>query len=132
MSGEPIELARRYVDLWYLPDTEDELRALLAEGYVHHTPSGDFDTEFLVGSLRAIGAALADSEWQVVHAVADGLLVAVYVTVEATHVAELFGIPATGRRVSTTGACFMRFEGGRLAEDWDAWALQTLVAQLRD
>jgi predicted ester cyclase len=97
---------------------------------VHHTPSGDFDTEFLVASLRAIATALTEPEWQVVHALADGPLVAVYVTVEATHSAELFGIPATGRRVSTAGACFMRFENGRLVEDWDVWALQTLAAQL--
>jgi predicted ester cyclase len=130
--GEPSDLARRYVDLWYLPDTEDELRALLADGYVHHTPSGDFDTEFLVGSLQAIRAALSEPDWRVVHAVADGPVVAVYVTVEATHAGALFGIEPTGRRVSTAGACFMRFENGRLAEDWDAWALQTLVAQLRD
>jgi predicted ester cyclase len=131
VAAEPIDLARRYVDLWYLPDTEDELRALLADGYVHHTPSGDFGTEFLVGSLRASGAALSEPDWQVVHELADGPLVAVYVTVQATHSAELFGIPATGRRASTAGACFMRFEHGRLAEDWDAWALQTLVTQLR-
>jgi len=130
MSADPVDLARRYVDLWYLPGTEDELRALLADGYVHHTPSGDFDTEFLVGSLRAIAAALTDPEWQVVHALADGPIASVYVTVEATHSGELFGLAATGRRVTTAGACFMRFEHGRLAEDWDAWALQTLVAQL--
>ena len=131
MSRAPIDLARRYVDLWYLPGTEDELRALLADGYVHHTPSGDAGAEYLIGALRAIGSALSHPTWEVVHALADGPLVAVYVRVEATHTAELFGIPATGRRVSTTGACFMRFEDGQLAEDWDAWALQTLTAQLR-
>jgi steroid delta-isomerase-like uncharacterized protein len=131
MSAAPIDLARRCVDLWYLPDAEEELRGLLADGYVHHTPSGDFGSEQLLASLRGIRAALADPAWDVVHALADGPCVAVYVTVEATHRAALFGIPATGRRVSTAGACFMRFETGRLAEDWDAWALQSLVAQLR-
>jgi predicted SnoaL-like aldol condensation-catalyzing enzyme len=128
MSIEPIQRARRYVDLWYLPDAEDELRGLLAETYVHHTPSGDFDTEQLLASLRAIRAALSNPSWKVVHALADGSLVAVYVTVEATQSGELLGLPATGRRVSTAGACFMRFQDGRLAEDWDAWALQTLAA----
>jgi steroid delta-isomerase-like uncharacterized protein len=131
VSIEPIDLARRYVDLWYRPGTEDELRRLLADSYVHHTPSGDFDAEMLISSLRAIGAALSDPDWKIVHALADGPLVAVYVTVEATHTGELFGNPASGRRVSTAGACFMRFDAGRLAEDWDAWALQTLAAQLR-
>ena len=126
----PIDLARRYVDLWYLPGSEEELRALLADGYVHHTPGGDFDSEMLVASLRAIGGALSEPQWRIVHALADGPLVAVYVTVEATHSGVLFGNLPTGRRVSTAGACFMRFEDGRLAEDWDAWALQTLAAQL--
>ena len=54
-----------------------------------------------------------------------------YVTVEATHSGPFFGIEATGKRVSTTGACFMRVADGRIVEDWDAWALQSILLQLQ-
>jgi steroid delta-isomerase-like uncharacterized protein len=124
-------VARRFVELWYAPEREDELRALLAEEYVHHTPSGDLDGDGFLRQLGFVNAALSDVDYHVVHALAAGDLAAVYVTVEATHSGEFFGIPATGKRVSTAGACFLRIESDRIAEDWDAWALQTILSQLQ-
>jgi predicted ester cyclase len=124
-------VARRFVELWYAPEREDELRALLAEEYVHHTPSGDFDADGFLRQLGFVNAALSDVDYRVVHAVAAGDLASVYVSVEATHSGEFFGIPATGKRVSTAGACFLRVTGDRIAEDWDVWALQTILFQLQ-
>ena len=127
---EPTEVARRFVELWYAPERESELRELLAECYVHHTPAGDLDTEQFLQQITAVNDALSDVDYEVVHAVADGDLAAVYVTVEATHAGGFFDIPATGKRVSTVGACFLRVADGRVAEDWDAWALQSILFQL--
>jgi steroid delta-isomerase-like uncharacterized protein len=127
---ESIEIARRFVELWYAPERETELRALLADGYVHHTPSGDLGSNQFLGQLGAVNGALSDVDHRVVHAIAGGDMVAVYVTIEATHAGDLFGIPATGKRVSTAGACFLRVADGRIAEDWDAWALQSILSQL--
>ncbi len=127
---DPTETARRFVDLWYAQERESELRALLADDYVHHTPAGDLDTAQFLGALDAVNAALSEVDYDVVHAVADGDNVAVYVTVEATHSGEFFGIAATGKRVSTVGACFLRVADGRVAEDWDAWALHSILLQL--
>ena len=128
--ADPIETARRFVDLWYAPERESELRELLADDYVHHTPAGDLDTAQFLGALRAVNAALSEVDYDVVRAVADGEVVAVYVTVEAMHSGEFFGVAATGKRVSTVGACFMRLAEGRIAEDWDAWALHSILLQL--
>jgi steroid delta-isomerase-like uncharacterized protein len=127
----PIDVAHRFVALWYAPEREVELRELLAEGFVHHTPSGNLDIEGFLHGLDAVNTALAEIEYRVVHAVADGATAAVYVTVEATHAGEFFGIPATGKCVSTAGACFLRVAGERIAEDWDAWALNSILFQLR-
>jgi steroid delta-isomerase-like uncharacterized protein len=127
---EPVDVARRFVWLWYAPERESELRALLAEDYVHHAPSGDVDADGFLHGLAAVNAALSSIDYRVVHAVGDGDTAAVYVTVEATHAGDFFGIPATGKRVSTAGACFVRVADGRIAEDWDAWALQSILFQL--
>ena len=128
MTG--VDVARRFVDLWYSPERRDELRSIVADDYVHHSPSGDLDYEQFAGQLDHIVAALAEPEWQVVQAIADGDIVAVYVTFAGVHRGNFFGIPATGRRVTTAGACFMRVVDGRIAEDWDAWALQTILHQI--
>jgi steroid delta-isomerase-like uncharacterized protein len=128
---EPTGAARRFVELWYAPECENELRALLAEGYVHHTLSGDLDTDRFLEQLAAVNAALSKVDYTIVHAVADGDTVAVYVTVEATHAGDFFGIPASGKRVSTAGACFLRVVDERIVEDWDAWSLHSILFQLR-
>jgi steroid delta-isomerase-like uncharacterized protein len=127
---DAIETARRFVELWYAPERESELRELLADDYVHHTPAGDLDAAQFVGALEAVNTALSEIDYDVVHVVADGDMAAVYVTVEATHSGDFFGIAATGKRVSTVGACFMRLAEGRIAEDWDAWALHSILLQL--
>jgi steroid delta-isomerase-like uncharacterized protein len=126
---EQLEVAHRFVELWYAPERETELRSLLADGYLHHAPRADLDAEQFIGQLAYLNAALSDIDYRVLHAVADGEIVAVYVTAEATHTGDFFGAPATGKRVSTAGACFLRVGDGRIAEDWDAWALHTILVQ---
>lgn len=126
-----LELARRFVELWYTDASTEGLRSLVAPDYVHHAPTADLTFDEFAGQLEVIRAALTEPDWQVVHAVADGDLVAVYVTFAGTHAGEFFGIPATGRRVTTAGACFLRIVDGRIAEDWDAWALQSILFQIR-
>ncbi len=125
---DPGEVARCFVELWYEPEREDELRSLLADGYVHHAPKADLTADQFIGQLRFINAALSDIDFRIVHAVEEGDMVAVLVTVEGTQIGELFGAPATGKRASTAGATFMRIEDGRVVEDWDAWALHMLFA----
>jgi len=127
---DPRETASRYVELWYAPEREDELRALLTDDFVHHTTGGDFDRDGFLQQLAAVNAALSEVDYRIAHSVADGDTAAVYVTVEATHAGEFFSIPASGKRVSTAGACFLRVADGRIAEDWDAWALQSILFQL--
>jgi predicted ester cyclase len=128
---EAAEVAHRFVELWYAPEREDELRTLLAEGYVHHSVFQDFDAEGFVTQLGAVNASLTDVDYRVDHTVVDGDRVAVYVSVTATHSGNFFDIAATGKRVSTVGACFLRVAGDQVAEDWDAWALQSILFQLR-
>jgi len=123
--------ARRFVELWYEPGREDELRALLAEDYVHHTPGGDFGRDGFLQQLGFVNAALSDVDYRIVHTLASGDLASVYVTVEATHSGDYFGTPATGKRVSTAGACFLRVDADCIAEDWDVWALHTIMFQIQ-
>jgi steroid delta-isomerase-like uncharacterized protein len=39
-------------------------------------------------------------------------------TAQGTHTADMFGIPATNKRLSIHGISFFRFDDGKIAEDW--------------
>jgi predicted ester cyclase len=53
------------------------------------------------------------------HVLADSDKVAVMWTSRGTHVAEWFGIPATGKSIVTQGVDIFLLRDGRLAEHWD-------------
>ncbi len=47
-----------------------------------------------------------------------------------THTGDLMGIPATGKRVSTTGIAIFRVEGGRIVENRTEFDALGLLQQL--
>ena len=62
-------------------------------------------------------------------AVADGDKVAVMWTSRGTHVAEWFGLPATGKSVVTQGVDIFLMRDGRLAEHWDVVDVTNFLVQ---
>jgi steroid delta-isomerase-like uncharacterized protein len=124
------EIVRRSVALWCDEARADDLRALLASDYVHHSANGDLDAEQLIEQLAYLAAAFTDVEYEIVHVLGEDEIVAAFVQVQMTHTGTFAGIPATGRRVSTSGATFFRLCDGVIVEDWDAWGLLSLVRQL--
>ena len=124
-------VARRCVGLWYDAARTDELRALLAPGYVHHSANGDLDADQLIEQLDYLGAAFSEIEYRIVHLTGEGDTIAAFVEVDMTHTGDFAGIAATGRRVSTSGGTFFRIANGAIAEDWDAWNLLSLMRQLQ-
>src|SRR4051794_5471019 len=59
---------------------------------------------------------LSEIEVTVDDLIADGDRVAVATTTTGVHSGELFGVAATGRRVSVTGIDMVRVDGGRVVE----------------
>jgi steroid delta-isomerase-like uncharacterized protein len=47
-----------------------------------------------------------------------------------THEGELMGIPATGKRTTTSGISITRFEGGKAVEEWARWDALGWLQQL--
>ena len=123
-------IVRQCVALWYDLARADELRALLAPGYIHHSANGDLDANQLIEQLGYLAAAFSDVEYEIVHVVGEDEIVAAFVDVDMTHTDDFAGIPATGRRVSTSGATFFRIQDDAVVEDWDAWGLLSIMRQL--
>jgi steroid delta-isomerase-like uncharacterized protein len=106
---------------------------LVAADYRFHDPSDPDLPPGPEGAKRmaaAFRAAFPDLEVTEEDYVAEGARVAYRWAARGTHLGELFGIPATGKRVAFTGIEFLRLEGGKLAEHWDEVDVLGLLQQL--
>jgi predicted ester cyclase len=90
------------------------------------TLSGPGDIKQLA---RAVRSAFPDIHFTIDHLIAADDKVVGAFTIRGTHEAELWGIPATGRRVEFTAIDIWRVEGGRIAERCAAVADHLLALQ---
>jgi steroid delta-isomerase-like uncharacterized protein len=97
----------------------------------HNNPPGFPDgVEGVKRFFTTFRDAFPDVTVQIDEIVAEGDRAAVATTFTGTHEGELFGIPATGRRVSVTGIDIVRLEGGRIAEHRGLTDIVGLMRQL--
>lgn len=73
--------------------------------------------------VQAVRAALPDIEATIQAMVAEDEYVAMWNTATGTHRGELFGMPASGKRVNMQDFHFFRFANGRIVEHWNQVAL---------
>jgi len=88
--------------------------------YVHRNN----DAALTLGQFKQgavwIRKALPDFVLEVADLIGEGDRVAARWIGRGTHVASMFGEPVTGETVTIYGTTIYRFEGGRIAEDWEA------------
>lgn len=126
MLEENKAIARRFLHMFEQgdPSVADEIVA--ADYYNHDSPNPELGREgvkaFVIGFKEGLPDAQVDIEYQV----AEGDLVVGRYTWRGTHLGELLGIPATGKRVSYTATTTMRIADGKIHEiwlNWDQWGL---------
>jgi steroid delta-isomerase-like uncharacterized protein len=71
-----------------------------------------------------------EGHWQIVELFSAGDRVVVRWTGTGTHVAEMNGIPATGRKVRVDAITIHRMSGGKIAETWEVWDTLGFLQQL--
>jgi predicted ester cyclase len=86
--------------------------------------------ESITGLLSGFIAALPDLYATEQGIVADADTVSVRLLVEGTHEGNLFGIPATGRKVKWDAVDVYRISNGKIAEEWAADDLTTILYQV--
>jgi predicted ester cyclase len=116
---------QRLRELLAVVDAGDVERALAfyAPDYVDHDASesrrGEGDP---IAVLRAafmhFQSAFGDLHHVIEDLVAEGDRVVARIRVEATHTGNIFGVPASSRRVHNDSIVIYRFEGGRIRERW--------------
>jgi len=82
--------------------------------------------------MRAVRQAFPDFHNHVEELIAENDRVVARLTYTGTHRGELFGIGATGRRVSYVGVALFRISEGRIVEGWVLGDIHGLMRQLHD
>jgi steroid delta-isomerase-like uncharacterized protein len=129
MSTRRESLLKAWNKAWGQGDTAS-FEALLTPGYVRRSKSGNEDYPSVKRTIEATHEAFPDTTTEILHIVEDGATVAVHWQTQGTHEGTFMDVPATGRKVTVTGASFLRFEGDRLAEEWVVWDPRELLSAL--
>ncbi len=113
-------LARRWFEDGFNAHNLAIMDELFAPDFVEHTPYGP-PTQGREVAKQGIGgafAAMPDLRLTVEDVIAEGDKVTVRFVTTGTQTGDLMGIPATGKAVTTTTIEILRFEDGKIAENW--------------
>lgn len=108
----------------------DLLPRLFAESYVFHGEDRDYALGEVEANMRGLRAAFPDLTARVERSTASGDLVSIHWRGEGTNSVRTGSFPGTGRRVRFEGMAFIRFQGGRMVEEWSVYDSLALLRQL--
>jgi steroid delta-isomerase-like uncharacterized protein len=124
-------IRRYYEELWnrWELDLVDEILApeIRFRGSLGVSVSGRAEFSRYLATVRT---AFPDFHNTVEELIAEGDRIAARVTYRGTHAGELFGIAATGRRVTYAGSALFRVLSGQIVEGWVLGDLAELARQL--
>ncbi|TWH26053.1 putative ester cyclase [Isoptericola variabilis J7] len=104
-----------------MPARQDAvLRELLAPEFRNHDALHGCEggLQAFLAEVRWFDDAFSDQQVRVLHAVAEGDLVALHVELTARHTGFFCGIAPSGRRFTVREMHMVRFAAGREAEHW--------------
>jgi steroid delta-isomerase-like uncharacterized protein len=134
MSGTAAEankaVARDFLRMFELGDSSiaDEIVALDYRN--HDAPDAAVGREGLKAFLNVFRNAMPDAQVELAYQVIEGDRVVSRYTWSGTHQGEIFGVPATGKRVSWTQTTTFRISDGQIREAWSNWDQWGLMQQL--
>ncbi|MBC7921957.1 MAG: ester cyclase [Ferruginibacter sp.] len=110
----------------------DRFGEVIAEDYRQHNPVVEPGLTGIQNGARWFATVFPDAHAEVQAVVAEGDTVVARFGWTGTHRGELFGVPATHKRVSWTGTDWWRVENGKLAEHWDVVDWAALMQQINE
>ncbi len=123
-------IVRRYLEQVFNERRTDLFEEFLVENYQIHGAGIPPGLEAAKEWHAMIGAAFPDMQLTVEDMIAEGDKVVVRSAFSGTHQGELFGIPATGKRVTRTSVIIFRLAKGEIVEGWYASDDLALMQQL--
>jgi steroid delta-isomerase-like uncharacterized protein len=131
MPASATAILDRWVTLFNAGEI-DAMRELLDVDFVDLSPfPGQPDgPDGFLWKMRLVLEGLPDARYRIERQVVDGDRVANQYVVSGTHNGDLFGITATGNKVSFVAVDFLRIHDSRITENWALSDTPTLMAQL--
>jgi len=105
----------------YVRHNYDYLLENMAEDYIDNSPCAARTNTACVHILKNTEKTFADMEVNILDMLEEEDRVAVRARFTATHVAEAYGVPATGNRICFEALEIFRVENGKIAESWGYW-----------
>jgi predicted ester cyclase len=132
MSEENKALARRILEDLVVALNLDNLDVYFADDVVVHVPFLDLPPgrEGLRVLYSSFPGAISDVALTIEDQIAEGDRVVTRWSSEFTHTGDLFGVPATGKRVKQSGIMIYRIKGGKVVEQWAEANMLGLMQQL--
>jgi steroid delta-isomerase-like uncharacterized protein len=130
MSEENKAIARKFLRMLELGDPSMADEIVAADYHNHDAPDPRIGSEGMKAFVTMFNNAVPDAQANIEYQVAEGDRVVSRYTWSGTHQGELFGVPATGKRVSWTITTTMRVAGGKIHEVWTNWDQWGLMQQL--
>ena len=110
------------VERCFTPDWSDgnPLRATQEPGY-----------EGMLQLIKSYKEGATDTHFTITHLFANESQVVIRYEVDAVHSGTLFGIPATGKRFTSTGIVLYEMRDGKIAVSWQELDLTSILNQLK-
>ena len=123
-------IVRRYLEQIFNERRIDLFEEFLIENYQIYGAGIAPGREAAKEWCTLIGAAFPDMRLTVEDMIAEGDKVVIRGAFSGTHQGELFGIPATGKRITQTSVFIFRLVKGEIVEGWYAVNDLDLMQQL--
>lgn len=123
-------IVRRYLEQVFNERRIDLLEEFLIENYQIHSAGIAPGREAAKEWYTMISTAFPDIQLTFKDMIAEGDRVVIRGALSGTHQGELFGIPATGKRVTQTSVFIFRLVKGEIVEGWYATNYMDLMQQL--
>ena len=111
---------RYFEEVWNRGELE-VLDEIIAPNYINHSPGlpnpvpGPEGLKPIISGLRK---AFPDLHFSIENIVVTENQVAIHCTMHGTHQGDLFGLPATGKKVKVNQMQIERIENGKIVEHW--------------
>ncbi len=125
-------LVRRFYDELVNGGQLELVDELFAPEFVEHEelPNLTPDRRGVREFLELFRRAFPDLTFTIEHLVADGDLVAAYLTMRGTHKEDFLGIQPTGRKISVRSFDLLRVSDGKFVEHWGVTDTMAMMQQL--
>jgi steroid delta-isomerase-like uncharacterized protein len=131
MSAENEAVVRRYYEQMCNERKNELASDLFSEDHVMHDPQvpAGIGPQGMADTVSVYQQGV-DGHWGINELFSAGDKVVVRWTGTGTHVAEVNGIPATGKKISVDAISIHQLRNGKIAETWEVWDTLGFLRQL--